>query len=281
MIEIESLCCGYGTREVLKGVDLCLNAGEMTGVLGPNGCGKSTLLLAIAGVLPIWSGKIRIAGQAIEAGRARRRAQQMASVPQKTTFSFPFRCLSVVLMGRYPYLTGLKDYSHKDMDTALEAMRQTHSIQFAQRHTDEISGGESQMVIIARALAQETDILLLDEATSSLDVAKKIQMFDMLREKNRKGTTILCVMHDLNLAALYCRRLIFLKDKKIVLDGPTTEIFNDENLSHIYETPVKVFRHPVSRTPQAFFVPNDNVPHNHGEPFGPETGVGREHPDSR
>lgn len=255
MIEITSLCCGYGKREVLKSLNLHLKKGELAGVLGPNGSGKSTLILALAGVLPYGSGSIRIADQEIGRTTARWRARHMACVPQRSEVTFPFKCLSVVLMGRYPYLSRWGGYSVGDMELALDAMAHTETIHLAERLITEVSGGEAQRVIVARALAQETPILLLDEATSSLDVARKMKIFDLLKRKNALGMTLLCAMHDLNLAALYCTRLIFLKGGRIVLDGPTQETFNDKNLSEIYETEVRVSRHPVTGSPQAHFVP--------------------------
>ena len=255
MIEMKALSCGYGKQDVIKGIDLQLEAGELAGILGPNGSGKSTLILALSGVLSYRSGSIKVAGEEIARTTARWRAKQMASVPQKSELTFPFKCLSVVLMGRYPYLSRWGGYSKEDMNKALDAMEQTDTIQFAQRMVTEVSGGEAQRVIIARALAQDTGILLLDEAASSLDVAKKIQIFDLLKGKNAQGTTLLCAMHDLNLAALYCKRLIFLKEGRIVLDGPTHETFTDKNLSEIYETDVRVSKHPVTDSPQAHFVP--------------------------
>jgi iron complex transport system ATP-binding protein len=267
MIEMKALSCGYGKREVLMGIDLQLEAGELAGILGPNGSGKSTLILALSGVLSYRSGSIKVAGEEIARTTARWRARQMASVPQKSELTFPFKCLSVVLMGRYPYLSRWGGYAEGDMNKALDAMELTDTIQFAQRMITEVSGGEAQRVIIARALAQEAGILLLDEATSSLDVAKKIQIFDLLKRKNAQGTTLLCAMHDLNLAALYCKRLIFLKDGRIVLDGPTHETFTDNNLSEIYETDVRVSKHPVTGSPQAHFVPcqEDRIdPNDHG-----------------
>jgi iron complex transport system ATP-binding protein len=120
----------------------------------------------------------------------------------------------------------------------------------------EVSGGEAQMIAITRALAQETDILLFDEATSNLDVAKKIQTLNLLTEKNRLGATLIFVMHDLNLAALYCRRMVFLKNGEIVTEGPTEDVFNDKILSEIYETEIRVSSHPVTGQPQAHFVPH-------------------------
>jgi iron complex transport system ATP-binding protein len=255
LLDIQNLTCAYGAHEVLRDINLVLAAGEMVGLLGPNGSGKSTLLLALAGVLPPRRGQVRISGRELPAADARWRARQMASVPQRITVSFPFKCLSAVLMGRYPHLQGWGDYSREDLDLALTAMEETGTLHLADRLLPEVSGGEGQMVMIARALAQEAPILLLDEATSALDAAHKIRIFDLLKEKNRQGLTILAIMHDLNLAALYCRRLIFLKHGQIMADGPTAEIFTAEILSELYETEIRVGHHPVTGDSQAYFVP--------------------------
>lgn len=258
MIETVSLACGYGKREVLKDIQLRIGPGEFVGILGPNGSGKSTLLLTLGGILPSRRGTLKLSGREIAGTSHRWRAKRIASVQQRSEISFPFRCLSVVLMGRYPYLPRWGGYSPADRETALQAMEDTGTIHLAHRLINEVSGGEAQRVIIARALAQQTDLLFMDEATSNLDVAAKIRIFDLLRRRNSAGTTILCVMHDLNLAALYCRRLIFLKDQSIALDGDTEETFRDESLSRIYETDIRVCRHPVTNHPQAHFVPGSD-----------------------
>jgi iron complex transport system ATP-binding protein len=258
LIEVQSLRCGYGNTEVLKGISLRVPAGEMAGILGPNGSGKTTLLLALTGVLPARSGNIRVAGVDISTQESRWKARLMASVPQRSEFAFPFKCLSVVLMGRYPHLDSWGGYSQRDLEAALSALEETKIAHLAERYIGEVSGGEAQIVMVARALAQETEILLLDEATSNLDVARKVQVFDLLSEKNRQGATLLCVMHDLNLAALYCRRLIFLKNGGVAADGKTEDVFNDKTLSKIYETEIRVSTHPVTGSPQAHFVPNRN-----------------------
>lgn len=272
LIDVRSLDCGYGATEVLKGISFHVSRGEMTAVLGPNGSGKTTLLLAMAGIIPIKSGRIEVAGEEIATKDAKWVARQLASVPQKAEVSFPFKCLSVVLMGRYPYLDGWGGYSAKDLESALAAMELTGIAHLAYRSVGEVSGGEAQMVAIARALAQETEILLLDEATSNLDVARKIQVFDLLRHKNRRGATILCVMHDLNLAALYCRRTIFLKNGMIAVDGKTQDVFNDRNLSEIYETEIRVARHPITGSPQAHFVPDSDL-YSHDDSCSPDSSL--------
>jgi iron complex transport system ATP-binding protein len=268
LIETSALRCGYGRKEVLKGISLRIQQGEMTGILGPNGSGKTTLLLALTGVIATRSGTVGVAGEDIQGRNPGWVARQIASVPQRAEISFGFKCLSLVLMGRYPYMQGWGDYSPHDMEAALTAMEETRTAHLAHRMINEVSGGEAQMVIIARALAQQTRILLLDEATSNLDVARKLEVFDLLSEKNRKGMTLVCVMHDLNLAALYCPRLIFLKDGQVALDGPTEEVFNDRNLSEIYETEIRVGAHPVTGTPQAHFVPRSRS-HDSARSVGP------------
>lgn len=256
MIQVKGLRCGYDAGDVLRGVDLEIPAGVIIGVLGPNGSGKTTLLHALNGILTPRDGRVCIEGRDLGTTTVRWRARRMASVAQRSAVTFPFRCLSLVLMGRYPHLSRWGGYTAEDVDAAMGAMEQTETLPLADRLVTEISGGEAQRVAIARALAQAPSILLLDEATSSLDVARKIQVFDLLVRKNREqGVTIVCAMHDLNLASLYCDRLIFLKDGGIALDGATHALFTSENLSDIYETPIMVSRHPVTGDPQAHFVP--------------------------
>jgi iron complex transport system ATP-binding protein len=274
LIEVESLHCAYGDNEVLREISLRVEPGEMTALLGPNGSGKTTLLLAMAGVMRPRSGTIRIGGEEIAGKGPRWISRRVASVPQSTEVSFPFTCLSVVLMGRYPYLDGWGGYSARDLDLALTAMEQTRIAHLAHRHVREVSGGEAQMVAIARALAQQTEILLLDEATSNLDVTRKIQLFGLLKQKNRRGGTLLFVMHDLNLAALYCRRILFLKNGRILFDGNTEEVFNDKTLSEVYETEIRVSRHPVTGSPQAHFVPHPDSDSGDGPAVGGLSGPG-------
>jgi iron complex transport system ATP-binding protein len=135
-------------------------------------------------------------------------------------------------------------------------MRRTTTSHLQERPIIEVSGGECQRVVIARALAQDPEILLLDEATSSLDVRKKLEIFELLKFLSEtRGLTVLCAMHDLNLAALYCRRLMFIKDGRVAVDGPTDQVFTPAILGEIYETPMEVVRHPVHQRPYAVMLP--------------------------
>ncbi len=261
MIEVTALRCGYGAVDVLRDVSLRVRPGEMAAVLGPNGSGKTTLLHALSGVLAPRAGTVRVFGKDLAHTSVRWRARRTASVAQNAAVTFPFRCLSVVLMGRYPHLSRWGGYSARDLSRAMDAMERTETLHLADRLISEVSGGEAQRVVVSRALAQEPSLLLLDEATSSLDVARKIQIFDLLRRKNREeGTTIVCAMHDLNLAALYCNRMVFIKNGGIALDGPTHELFTSARLSEVYETRIMVSSHPVTGSPQAHFVPGEADP---------------------
>ncbi len=213
MIRVEALDLGYEDRLVLAGLNFQVNRGEFVGILGPNGSGKSTLLHALSGLLPPLHGRIVIKSEALGGLPSRLRAQILAVVPQTTDVRFPFSCLEIVLMGRYPHRRRLGTLTDADLVRAFKSMRRTTTMHLKERTITEVSGGECQRVVIARALAQDPEILLLDEATSSLDVRKKLEIFEILKYLNEtRGLTVLCAMHDLNLAALYCGRLMFLKD---------------------------------------------------------------------
>ncbi len=255
MIRFRNASCGYGRNDVLHGIDLQVDKGEMVAVLGPNGSGKTTLLLALSGILPLSSGSIELDGESVSTLNDRQRATRMASVPQKTETPFGLKVSSLVLMGRYPYLSFFRGYSREDRQEAERAMKETGTRHFAERSVGELSGGESQRVIMARALAQGTDILLLDEATSGLDAARKVEIYDLLARKNRQGMTIISAIHDLNHAALYSQRLIFLKNGRVILDGPVKNTFTENNLTKIYETEIRISSHPVTGAPQAHLVP--------------------------
>jgi iron complex transport system ATP-binding protein len=256
VIRVAALDLGYGDRTVLTDLNFQVNPGEFVGILGPNGSGKSTLLHALSGLLPPKSGSIMIRDRRLETMASRLRAQILAVVPQSTEVRFPFPCLEIVLMGRYPHRKRLGSLTDEDLLWALKSMHRTTTDHLKERPITEVSGGECQRVVIARALAQDPQILLLDEATSSLDVRKKLEIFEILKLLNEtRGLTVLCAMHDLNLAALYCRRLIFLKDGGIVQDGPTEEVFTPEVLAQVYETPMEVIRHPGYQRPYAVMLP--------------------------
>ncbi len=260
MITLRNAVCGHGSTTVLQDVNLHVPAGETVGLLGPNGSGKTTLLLTLSGVLPPLGGTMQIQGRDTASLAPRERARLLASVPQRMGEAPDMDSFSLVLMGRYPYISFFGGYTDEDRRIARAAMDETGTGHLASRSVQTLSGGEFQRVLIARALAQQTPCLLLDEATSGLDIARKVEVFRLLRTRRAQGITIVTAIHDLNMAALYCDRLIFLKNGRIALDGPVHDVFTAPALSELYETPIHIVSHPLCGVPQACFTPPDVPP---------------------
>lgn len=251
MLEVRDLAAGYDGRPVLGGISLKARGGESVALLGPNGSGKTTLLRCVSGVLRPRSGGIWLAGRAVEGLRPRERARLAAVVPQRAACPPGLSVRRMVLLGRYPYLSWLGGYGRRDHEAAERALAATGAAGLAGRRVDELSGGELQRVLLARALAQESPLLLLDELAAGLDLARMVELFDLLERRRAAGACVLMAMHDCNLASLYATRLIGLKSGQILFDGPASAIFTEENLSALYDVPIRVFPHPRWGLPQA------------------------------
>ena len=240
-IEARGLVCGYDGREVLHGLDLTAQHGAFLGVLGPNGSGKSTLLRALTGVLPLTAGEVTLLGTPVKRAFRRRIAQRVGVVPQASGVPFEFTAREVVAMGRTPHITRLHGESERDRQAIAAAMERTDTVHLAARPISELSGGEAQRIIIARALAQEPELLLLDEPTAFLDLNHQIDVFGLLRRLNRdEGLTVLCVSHDLNLASVYCDRVVLLREGRIAADGSPGEVVTAERIREVYGAQVLV-----------------------------------------
>lgn len=255
MFSLRGVGCAYGSRTVVSGLDLTLERGEFVGLIGPNGAGKTTLLRAMTGAAPVVGGSIAIDGIPLEHMNERQIARTIACVPQRFSGGGLLRVRSLVLMGRYPHTTLLGGYSSADHAMAQRAMEQTDTLHLADRRSDELSGGELQRVLLARAFAQDADALLLDEPASHLDMGRSIELFDLLKMKHVRGATIVIVIHDLNLAALYCQRLLLLREGRLVADGEPKEVLTPCNLRKAYETELLVAAHPVHGVPQVLLLP--------------------------
>jgi iron complex transport system ATP-binding protein len=243
-LAVAALSAGYGRsgagRAVLEAISFEVGRGELVGVLGPNGAGKSTLVRAISGVLPRYDGSVRVLGDEVRALAPRELARRLAVVPQEPRFELPFTALEIVLLGRHPHLSGLAFESADDVAIARRALARVDAAALADRAIDELSAGERQRVVFARALAQEAPLLLLDEPASFLDLRHEVELFDRLRELAASGRAVVAVLHDLNLAAEYCDRLLLLKSGRVAAFGATGDVLTYANLKAVYETEVYV-----------------------------------------
>ncbi len=241
---------------MLKSVSFSVEKGEFVGILGPNGAGKSTLVLALSGIIPAAKGRIEIFGTGLDRLNLKERARRMAVIVQDGDIRFPFSCREIVEMGRYPHKKRWQMDSVSDFEAVEKALALTDTAFLADRPISAVSGGERQRVFMAKSIAQQARILLLDEASSAMDVHRKLRMFSVLDELNRsEDLTVLAVLHDVNLAALFCRRLIFLKEGVIEADGPTDEVLTEEVLEKIYQTRVIVQEVNGASRKQVIFLP--------------------------
>ena len=239
-IALTDVTFGYADEPVVRGVSFTVGRGEFVGIIGPNGSGKSTLLRLMSGYLRAWRGQVVIEGQPIERYERRELGQRIGVVPQETSVVFPFSVAEMVLFGRTPHLGGFGFERDSDLAAARRAMQRTDTAHLARRVITELSGGERQRVILARALAQEPAILLLDEPAAFLDIRHEVEMYDLLRDLQREGMTVVSVLHDLNIAALYCDRLLLLSEGAVARAGTASEVITYRTLTEVYGTEVYV-----------------------------------------
>jgi len=239
-IEARDLAYAYGTRAAIDGVSLAVRAGTFAGIIGPNGSGKSTLLRLLSGLLRPQRGDLLLDGRPLASVARRDLARTVAAVTQEPAVDFPFSVTEVVLMGRTPHLGGALFESARDVEVARRAMARTRVLELADRYIDELSGGERQRVILARALAQESPILLLDEPTAFLDIRHQVEVFGLLRELCADGYTVVAAVHDLNLAAAFCRELFLMKKGRVLVAGAPAQVLTEENVRAAYEIEVEV-----------------------------------------
>lgn len=239
-LEARDLRFGYAAEPVIRDVSISVSPGEMVGIIGPNGSGKSTLLRLLGGVLSPQAGEVRLHGRPLRAWSRRALGRRIAAVPQETWVEFPFSVTEVVLMGRSAHLSGFAFESRDDLRVAREAMERTGVLDLARRSIHELSGGERQRVIMARALAQQPDVLLLDEPTAFLDIRHEVEIYDLLRDVQREGKSIVTVLHDLNLAALYCDRIVLMKHGRTVETGRPEQVMTYSTLTRVYEVEIYV-----------------------------------------
>lgn len=233
ILETKGLACGYADRAVLDSLDLAFLPGTVTALLGPNGSGKSTLLKTLCRSLKPLGGSISVDGVDLRDLPIGDLARLIAVVPQEEHFAFHFTVRQVVIMGRLPYSDGLLDTPH-DHDVANAAMEEADCLDLAHRHVTELSGGERQRVLIARALAQKTQILLLDEPSAHLDVAHQVSLAKRLALFAESGGIAIAAIHDLNLAGFFADHAILLNGGRAALVASIGETLNSPVLDEVY-----------------------------------------------
>lgn len=250
-LEVEELTAGYDGRVAVRGVSFTAPPGQIVGLIGPNGSGKSTILKAISRVLTPWGG--RVLWEGVDLGKLSRSqlSRLVATVPQTPHLPEAFTALEIVLMGRNPHLGLLRYEGERDLALCRQAMEATATAHLAGRRMGEVSGGERQRVVIARALAQEPRILLLDEPTAHLDLHHQMEVMDLVQRLG-EGKVVVVAIHDLNLAALYCSRLVLLREGQVFTQGPPAQVIAPENIEAVYGARVLVRPHPLNGRPVVY-----------------------------
>ncbi|MFC8824282.1 ABC transporter ATP-binding protein [Streptomyces sp. NPDC057137] len=246
----EQLTLGYGDRTVIDSLDLAVPPGRITVIVGANACGKSTLLRSMSRLLAPREGRVVLDGKEVHRLPAKQLARTLGLLPQSPVAPEGITVADLVGRGRHPHQTAFSRWKKTDDDAVASALEATHTTSLADRSVDELSGGQRQRVWIAMALAQQTDLLLLDEPTTFLDASHQIEVLDLLTDLNEaRGTTIVMVLHDLNLAARYADHLIALASGRLHASGPPSDVLTRETVRTVFGLDSRVIEDPVSGRP--------------------------------
>lgn len=236
-VEIQNFHFSYGAKPLLQNLNFSVKKGEFLGILGPNGSGKSTLVKAMLSILPIKTGTISFFGKNLREYSLKELAQIIGFVPQKSALNMPLLVKDVLLMGRYSSLKrSFASYSKEDLEEIQILAEQLYISEFLQRNILSLSGGEFQRVLLARALLKKPQILLLDEPTSALDMNYAVELLSLCENLLKtQNISVVAILHDLNLAAMFCERILLLKNGELRYTGLVKELFTKEILKEIYE----------------------------------------------
>lgn len=241
MIKVENIQFNYADKPVLRDISLSICQGSFTGIVGPNGSGKTTLLNVMTGQMKAVAGNITIKDRDITAYRIEELARYIAIVPQNMEIRFPYTCLDIVGMGRTPFKARLQGLNDGDLRIIENVMRITNTLDFAGRLITELSGGERQRVLFAKALAQQPEILFLDESFSNMDIFYSITCLNLLKELcAEQGLTVVAIIHDLNLASVFCSDAVVLKAGRLVEQGPASAVLTPALIRDVFN--IKVVR---------------------------------------
>lgn len=247
MLEIKNLSYKIKDKTILDNISIKFPERKFIGIIGANGAGKSTLLKNIYGILTPTSGDIIIDNQNIKNMNGRERAKKIAVLAQEDREQFDFKIEEIVEMGRYPYKSIFENYSKKDKEIAIDRLKEVGMEKYIGRNFKELSGGEKQRVLIARALAQDTPILILDEPTNHLDIGYQLQLLHLIKHLNK---SVISALHDLNVASIFCDYIYILKDGKLVKEGTPEEVLNKEILKEIFNIECYIGKNPINNKVQ-------------------------------
>jgi iron complex transport system ATP-binding protein len=250
-ISVHNLSFAYSVTEpVLTDVSLQVISGSFTGILGPNGAGKSTLLKLLSRWYKPDSGDIMIGGESTKSMSHRELSRRIAVVEQEQRFATDITVRELVALGRLPYQSLLSEESEADRQAVELSLTQGGLLDLSERTLSTLSGGERQRARLAMALAQDASILALDEPTTHLDIRHQLDLLTLLETLRAQGLTVLAVLHDLNLAALFCEDLILLKEGQVYATGTVDQVLTAENIAAVYDCRATVYRHPIHGVPQ-------------------------------
>lgn len=260
MLKIQNISVSYGSRRILHDVSFRVQSGEVLALIGPNGAGKSTLIRAVSGVIP-YTGHVSTNGDDFSSLSTLQRARNVATVPQAVALPPAYTVWETVLFGRTPYLGFLGQPSKRDEDIARQALERVSALPFADRLVSELSGGEQQRVLLARALCQSTPIMLLDEPTAHLDLQYQVSLLELVHELAHKDNlAVLVALHDLNLAAHYADRIALMVAGNIKAIGKAHDVLQRELIEEAYCLPVQVIQHPFLDVPLVLPSLKDQTP---------------------
>ncbi len=249
-LSAEQLEAGYNQKAIISGIDVTIPQHKISVILGANGCGKSTLLKTFSRLLKPMGGQIVLDGRSVTTIPSKELARTMGLLPQSPVVPEGICVTDLIARGRFPYRQFMKGMSKADFEAVEEAMEIMGITELADRYVDELSGGQRQRVWIALALAQQTDVLLLDEPTTFLDIAYQVEILDLLTELNRrKGTTIVMILHDINLSARYADHIFAMGKGRLAAQGTPKEVITPELMKEIYGLTCEVMEDPMSKSP--------------------------------
>jgi len=252
---VENLEFSYGKAKVIKGINVSIKKGDFIGIIGPNGSGKSTFVKILTRVLKEYTGKIYFRGKELKNIKLSEFSKYISFLPSSIPVYFPYKVVEFVLMGRYPHLSKIERTKKEEMEIVEKTIEKLGITEIKNKKVFELSEGEKQFVFLAQLLAQDSEVLVLDEPISHLDIGHRFKIMDILEKLNKNGKTIITILHDLNIASEYSKKILLFKDGKIYRQGKVEKVIDYRIIEDVYNTKVLVYKNPFTEKPYVFGIP--------------------------